>query len=333
MIRLSDHIAAHGGWMPMDAYMKLALFHPLEGYYSAKIENIGVRGDFSTTATLSPILAKAIVAKWKEACERCKTRLPLLEVGAGSGSLAVKILEEMGFWSRLNSDYVIVETSEKLREFQHMLLGSQAKVYPTMEKALKHCKGKAFIFSNELVDAFPARVFEFTENDGWLEVGLTVKDGAIREELRPVKTPPAFSKMLEFDSHPGQRIEIHDSYAQWFTSWLPLWTIGSMTVIDYGAEMEDLYYRKPKGTLRGYKSHQVLTGAELYKYPGKMDLTCDVNFTDLLELSRNCIGDRVTFMTQRDYLLPYAANTPQDKFLTDEFGAGEHFKVLIQERL
>lgn len=75
-----------------------------------------------------------------------------------------------------------------------------------MEKALKHCGGKAFIFSNELVDAFPARVFEYTEQ-GWQEVGLTVKDGAIREELRPVLQKPLFSHMLEYDSQPGQRIE------------------------------------------------------------------------------------------------------------------------------
>ena len=45
-------------------------------------------------------------------------------------------------------------------------------------------------------------------------------------------------------------------------------------------------------------------GEELYRNPGLTDLTCDVNFTDLLELSRNCLEDRVTFMTQRDYLLP-----------------------------
>ena len=37
-------------------------------------------------------------------------------------------------------------------------------------------------------------------------------------------------------------------------------------------------------------------------------------------------------MTQRDYLLPHAENTPQDAFLTDEYGAGVHFHVLIQER-
>ena len=139
--------------------------------------------------------------------------------------------------------------------------------------------------------------------------------------------------MLEYDSQPGQHLEIHDSYARWFTGWLPLWNMGVMTVIDYGDEMERLYYRRPQGSLRGYKSHQVLTGEELYRHPGLTDLTCDVNFTDLLELSRNCLGDTVTLMTQRDYLLPYAENTPQDAFLTDEHGAGGHFHVLIQERL
>lgn len=174
MIRLSDHIAAAGGWLSLEAFMQLALHHPQEGYYSSSIENIGQRGDFSTTPTLSPILAKAIVAHWKEACSRCGRRLPLLEIGAGSGALAVKILEQLGFWNRLNTDYVIVESSPRLREFQHLLLGGRAKIYSTMEKALKHCGGKAFIFSNELVDAFPARVFEYTEQD-WKEVGLVVK--------------------------------------------------------------------------------------------------------------------------------------------------------------
>ena len=104
MIRLSDHIAAAGGWLSLEAFMQLALHHPQEGYYSSSIENIGSRGDFSTTPTLSPILAKAVAARWKEACARCGRRLPLLEIGAGSGALAVKVLEQLGFWNRLNVD-------------------------------------------------------------------------------------------------------------------------------------------------------------------------------------------------------------------------------------
>lgn len=106
-----------------------------------------------------------------------------------------------------------------------------------------------------------------------------------------------------------------------------------MTIIDYGDVMDKLYYRRPHGTLRGYKNHQMITGVELFHSPGEIDLTCDVNFTDLMELSNNCIVDRVTLMSQRDYLLPYSANTPEDNFITDEFGAGSHFQVLIHERL
>ena len=39
MIRLSDHIAAAGGWLSLEAFMQLALHHPEEGYYSTAIEN------------------------------------------------------------------------------------------------------------------------------------------------------------------------------------------------------------------------------------------------------------------------------------------------------
>ena len=111
MIRLSDHIAAAGGWLSLEAFMQLALHHPQEGYYSSSIENIGQRGDFSTTPTLSPILAKAIVAHWKEACSRCGRRLPLLEIGAGSGALAVKILEQPEYGLR---DCGIFPTSARI---------------------------------------------------------------------------------------------------------------------------------------------------------------------------------------------------------------------------
>lgn len=60
MIRLSDHIAAAGGWLSLEAFMQLALHHPQEGYYSSSIENIGQRGDFSTTPTLSPSSQKLL---------------------------------------------------------------------------------------------------------------------------------------------------------------------------------------------------------------------------------------------------------------------------------
>lgn len=332
MIRLSDHIASAGGWMPIDAFMELALYHPGEGYYSASIQNIGIRGDFSTTATLSPILAKALVDKWRQACETTGKKLPFLEIGAGNAALAMAVMNELGFWKRLSVHYHIVESSPNLRDFQYLALGNRATIHNNMEKALKACKGRAFIFSNELVDAFPARVFEQTE-EGWMEVGLTVKNGAIAEELRPITKPPRVS-ILEYScTRLGQRIEIHDSYAHWFTSWLPQWKSGVMTTIDYGDDFRQLYARRPHGTLRAYYNHRMFTGMDVYAHPGKMDVTCDVNFSALKDLCAQCIGDQVDYLTQREYLLPYASGSLQDRFLTAEAGAGAEFKVLIQSRL
>lgn len=332
MIRLSDHIVSAGGWLSIDAFMELALYHPQDGYYSASIQNIGIRGDFSTTATLSPILAKALVDKWVQACKTAGKKLPFLEIGAGNASLAMAIMEELGFWKRLSVHYHIVESSPNLRDLQYLALGNRATIHSGMAGALKSCRGEAFIFSNELVDAFPARIFEQTAA-GWMEVGLAVKNGAIVEELRAITQPPR-SSILEYSStRIGQRIEVHDSYARWFANWLPSWKSGVMTTIDYGDDFQPLYARNPHGTLRAYFHHQMQTGMDVYANPGKMDVTCDVNFSALKDLCSQCIGDKIDFLTQRDYLLPYTTDSLQDRFLTTETGAGNEFKVLVQTRL
>lgn len=331
MIRLSDHIASLGGWINIEQFMAIALYDPLDGYYSASIQNVGVRGDFSTSSTMSPLLGRALCAEWKKACRQCGKDLPVIEIGAGNASLAMSFMAAVGFWGRLKIKYHIVETSPPLRNLQHMALGRHARIHTSMEEALKSCEGEAFIISNELVDAFPARVFEYSEQ-GWLEVGLSIQQGKLAECLRPVEQLPP-SSALECATDAGQRVEVHETYRKWFLSWLPLWKSGIMTTIDYGDVLERLYTRKPKGTLRAYQHHQVFSGMEVYEQPGKRDVTCDVNFSDLLGLLEQCPGDDISLVTQRDYLKPYANGSAEDEFLTREFGAGDHFKVLIQNRL
>ena len=43
--------------------MARALFDPERGYYTRHIKTVGARGDFSTSATLSPALGHAIAAR------------------------------------------------------------------------------------------------------------------------------------------------------------------------------------------------------------------------------------------------------------------------------
>lgn len=331
-MNLAPHILAHGNWISMAQFMEIALYDAESGYYETQINDIGFRGDFSTTATLSDLLARRLVAQWKTACSACGRRLPFLEIGGGNGDLAMGISRSLGFFGRLNTQYLMVDRARALRDFQKMVGGGFVRVYPTIEGALKRCGGRAFIFCNELPDAFPARQFVFQDGK-WLELGLSVVNGSITRcvKERPLPVSAAFDRWAQ----EGQVVEVQESYHEWYASWQPLWKCGTMVTIDYGERNETLYYRRPAGTLRGYKAHRMLSAEETFvpSMTGHCDITADVNFTDLQRLASACAGDTVQYMSQRDYLLDFVEKgNPADEHLVAVPGAGDHFHVLLQHR-
>ena len=329
-MNLAPHILAHGNWISMEEFMEIALYAPDGGYYNTNIADIGFRGDFSTTATMSDLLARRLVQQWEQSCKAFNRRLPIIEIGGGNGDMAVSMARSMGFFNRLRARYYMVDRSRALRDLQLMVGGNFVRVYDTIEKALKHAGGRAFIFSNELPDAFPARQFVFQDGK-WLELGYSVSHGqfvrAVKE--RPLPESCAFARW----AYEGQIIEVQESYHKWYAAWQPLWKCGTMVTIDYGELNDTLYHRRPAGTLRGYKAHQLVSADELPALAGKCDVTADVNFTDLHQLAQNCVGDRVQYMSQHDYLKDLAAPTSAaDRHLIAVPGAGDHFNVLIQHR-
>lgn len=329
-MNIAPHILACGNWLSMEAFMELALYDEDGGYYSRNISHIGRLGDFSTTATMSDLLARRLVAQWKESCRACGRTLPFLEIGGGNGDLSMGIARELGFIGRLRARYLMVDRSPALRRLQGMVGGSFVRVYDSVEKALRHAGGRAFIFSNELPDAFPARQFIFQGGE-WLELGLTLQDGRICREARrsPLPESSAFSRWAQ----EGQIIEVQESYHKWYARWQELWKCGSFITVDYGELNETLYHRRPAGTLRGYKAHLLLEAEQLPALAGHCDITADVNFSDILALAERCPGDIVQHMNQRDYFLPFLKpGRPEEEHLVAIPGAGDHFHVLIQHR-
>jgi SAM-dependent MidA family methyltransferase len=324
-----------GGSIPFHRFMSEALHHPRFGYYGAHISDVGARGDFSTSATLSGHLGSAIAA-WAVALAREQDwkRLPLIEIGAGSGDLARTVLRKLGWFRRLRSDYLIVESSPVLRARQKRLLrGLGVKWHDSVKSALAALGGRALIFSNELVDAFPCRLFEKTV-EGWKELGVTISpDGGLSEYLiGNCLDDPWFSSLGLLPT--GQRVERHDSYRPWLSSWAPSWREGALLTIDYGDEAPSLYERRPGGSLRAYWKHRRITGSEVYARLGKQDLTADVNFSDLIEWGRDLGWITRKLTSQREFLQTW---NPAKSLLGEQYGilespdgAGEAFKVLEQ---
>lgn len=162
---------------PFSSFMRRALYDPGRGYYTARIRTVGARGDFSTSATLSSLLGKA-VASWlrREAGETAVRTI--IEIGGGDGSLMAAVTAALGWWGRLGLQFRMVEASPLLAARQRARLGGRIKAWhATLPEALAASGGRALLFHNELLDAFPV---DLVQGDGhaWQEVWLRHEAGA-----------------------------------------------------------------------------------------------------------------------------------------------------------
>jgi len=333
-----------GGWISFRRFMQEALYHPEHGYYTFAVKEVGARGDFSTSASLHPVLGEAI-AGWARARRReliPRGRIWLIEIGGGSGQLARAVLRALGLRGRASVRYSIVEISEPLRRAQQKLLGRRAaRWFGTIEDALDAAKGRALIFSNELVDAFPCNLLVRSDHE-WGEVGVRLAGDSLVEQVRPVEDPRLLSDLCSgpaalHAARDGQRCEVHLSYRDWLDGWLPRLERGALLTIDYGETAQQLYRGRTAGTVRAYFQHLTLKGAKVYGRVGKQDLTADVNFTDLKAWGESAGLRTSGSCTQGEFLERWvpdlesrAEREPALAYVSHPSGAGGAFKVLEQ---
>ncbi|GAA5484691.1 SAM-dependent methyltransferase [Haloferula sargassicola] len=310
-----------GGALRFDEFMAAALYDPALGYYGRRIREVGRRGDFSTSASLGGLLGEAVAA-WARGAMKSTGCRDLIELGPGNGTLARQVRESFP-WHRRPRLH-LVERSPALRAIQQQTLGAKASWHDSLTAALAACGGRACVYSNEFVDAFPVRRFR-REPTGWAEQ-FVLPDASL---WRPCPSLPS-SSIFERDWPPGHVVEVHDSFHHWLRQNLAGWKSGRMLTIDYGDEIHGLYHRQPGGSLRAYFHHQCLTGPEALARPGHQDLTADVNFTDLARWLAP-VAARVSLKSQSAFLADHADNSGADRFLADPDGAGGAFLVLDME--
>ena len=94
--RVAEHLRAfinsHGGVIGFDAWMRLALYAPGLGYYSAGATKFGAAGDFVTAPEISSLFSRCVARQAADVLRA--TGGDVLELGAGSGRLAADLLLE-----------------------------------------------------------------------------------------------------------------------------------------------------------------------------------------------------------------------------------------------
>ena len=332
---LAEVVRSEGGCVTFERFMELALYHPVHGYYTGHVSTIGSSGDFSTSTTIADSLVRS-VASWlkNEAKELSMPVAQVIELGGGTGRLASGILRAFRPWRPIR--YQIVEISRTLRQVQEReLRGRHVQWKDSVEAALTAAHGEAILISNEFVDAFPCQRFELGAHS-WKEISLVLENETWREECSEC-SPPLNSSIFALKYPTGQRVETRLSYLKWMTNLDCHLRRGAILSIDYGGSPDEIYRRRPDGTVRAYFRHQRINGMEIYLRPGRQDLTSDVNFVDLKEWGEQLGLQTVQLVTQADFMRqwakPRSANERlADQYVADESGMGEAFKVLHQRK-
>ena len=91
--RIGQRIDASGGWIGFDRFMDMALYEPGLGYYAGGAFKFGAAGDFVTAPEISPLFGRTLARQVAQML--AITRGDVLELGPGSGRLAVDLLLEL----------------------------------------------------------------------------------------------------------------------------------------------------------------------------------------------------------------------------------------------
>ena len=158
---IHSDIAAQGGWIPFPRFMELALYAPGLGYYTAGARKFGAEGDFITAPELSALFGRTVARQLVEVMQASTPHI--LELGAGSGKLALNILCELERLNKLPESYSILEVSADLRQRQQALLKEKIPHLATRVfwlDALPDTLSGAVI-GNEVLDALPVHLLHW----------------------------------------------------------------------------------------------------------------------------------------------------------------------------
>ncbi|HEX4052577.1 MAG TPA: SAM-dependent methyltransferase [Steroidobacteraceae bacterium] len=301
-------LAEQGGWLSLEEYLRIVLYAPGLGYYSAGSIKLGRDGDYVTAPELGALFGRALARQCAELL--ALTDGDILELGAGTGALAATLLPTLQALGRLPRRYGILEVSADLQSRQRERLAT----LPGQLRERVHwltqppAALRGICLANEVADALPFRRFVVGEQ-GYLESGVTQRpDGALVEADRPAGLE--LSAEIQRIAHtlaappwpPGYTSEVCLLLPAWLRSISAPLLCGALMLIDYGLARHEYYHlQRARGTLRCHFRHRA--HEDVLLHPGLQDITAWVDFTRVAEAGVEAGLEVAGYCTQAAFLL------------------------------
>jgi SAM-dependent MidA family methyltransferase len=300
---IRDEIARLGP-ISCERFIELALYHPLLGYYSQERHRIGRKGDFITNVSVGKIfgelLADEIVELW-EILGR-PGEFTIAEAGAETGELASDLLSYLSqSQPSVSWNYVIAEPSDaKQRQQRQQLSGTMVRWVSSLNELVPII---GIIIGNEILDAMPPRVVQFSGNQWW-EVSVAEENERFKFTLEPIKDPRLAAEIDKIPGHLPQpyRTEINLAAQEWTHAVAETLRRGFILLIDYGYSRGDYYSPlRTEGTLTAYRNQR--RQADIFEGIGETDITAHIDFTAIAEAGLNAGCHLLGFTDQHHFMV------------------------------
>ncbi|MFQ6030826.1 MAG: class I SAM-dependent methyltransferase [Dehalococcoidia bacterium] len=302
-------------------FMQTYLYSPRGGFYSARGDRINAH--FGTSATSHPVFGALIARQLEQMWHLLgdPSVFHVIEVGSGDGALAHSIVNAC--WRlapRFSQAINYIATDYEPRGFQSpdntfewnpetaygmasRFRGSFSEIQPVKGDGLRAFRNiVGCVLSNELIDNFP--VHRFAIQDGRVqEIFVTTDEGKFTEILGEPSSPCIQERLtgLGLSLPEGFRGEVNLAIEDWAVQLSSALDRGFILTIDYGQLAPDLYSPKNgRGTIVCHHRHSV--SDDPYQRIGKQDITCQVDFTSLMEVGDEYGLTTVGYVLQSQFL-------------------------------
>lgn len=332
-LHIDKAIDQAGGWLGFDQFMALALYTPGLGYYANATAKFGALpssgSDFVTAPEMSPAFGQLVAAQIAEALAHTATR-EVWEFGAGTGALALQILDELQRLGVEIERYTIVDLSGTLRARQQAkLVAHGGKV--VWANALP-AQMQGVVVGNEVLDAMPVHLLA-RKSGVWHERGVALDGDALVWADKPTDLRPP----MDIEGEHDYVTEIHAQGEAFVHTLGAHLTQGAVFLIDYGFGESEYYHpQRHMGTMVCHRLHQMDDNplVEL----GLKDITAHVNFTGTAVAAQDAGFDVLGYTSQAHFLINCGLQAKLDAMseagrimavkLMMEHEMGELFKVI-----
>lgn len=282
---VQQQIKKSGGWISFADFMHMALYTPELGYYSGGLQKIGDikqgGGDFVTAPEISSLFSQALARQVAQILQA--TKADVLELGAGTGKLALDLLLALDELGQLPNHYYILEVSSHLRSVQHENLRKRLpqsifKRVQWLDELPQQFSG--CILGNEVLDAVPVHLLikqdgkmmergvDFDAHFRWLDQNLIAD---LVGDTFDIETLPE-----------GYLTEVCPGAVGLINSLANVLNHGALLMIDYGFGAAEYYHpQRNQGTLMCHYQHYA--HSDPFQYVGLQDITAHVNFSAIAE--------------------------------------------------